>query len=361
MARACGVDCGTMFFQVAENDEKGKAKIQIVRNAFVEIAETEGIDEILSQNNWSYIKDGKSFYIPGEDAIRFARMFPGRVELRRPLADGVLNKGEDKKTLVLDKIIQDTVGKATDGKSVICTCISSPSVDGGSDSKFHKGRLEAMFKSKGWVVKVIEEGYAVIIAENPKAIEVMPDGRKVEQDFSGIGISFGAGRVNCVVSWKKMPIVAMSATRSGDWIDQRVAEETGVPLAQVTNIKETKLDFNNIDDNDDVQFALDAYYGAMLEYVFTKFADKFKQEKGEHPFPLDVIVAGGTSMPKGFVDKVEAVIRGLELPFKVKDVRHAADPRNAVVEGCLAVAISAADKLAKAPTATTSALDNILG
>lgn len=346
-SKAIGVDCGTMFFQVAEAGEDGKAKVQIIRNAFVEIAASEVIDEaFLMQNKWSFIKDGDTFYIPGEDAIRFAQMFPGKVELRRPLADGVLNKGEDKKLLVLDKLILDTVGRAPDAKSVVCTCISSPPVDGSSDSRTHRAKLEAIFKAKGWTVKVIEEGYAVIISENPKAIEKLEDGTTVEHSHSGIGISFGAGRVNCVVSWKKMPIVAMSATRSGDWVDQRVSEETGVPLAKVTSIKETKLDFDNIDPDDDVLFALDVYYGAMIEYVFAKFAAKFKEEKGEHPVPLDVIIAGGTSMPKGFVNKVDSVIRGLNLPFKVNKVKHASDPRNAVVEGCLAAAISAQAKLA---------------
>src|SRR5665213_2969986 len=101
MSRAVGCDPGTMFFQVAENDTDGKTKVQIVRNAFVEIAGGEGIEDILAQNKWSYVKDGNNYYIPGEDAIRVARMFPNKVELRRPLADGVLNKGEDKKLLVL--------------------------------------------------------------------------------------------------------------------------------------------------------------------------------------------------------------------------------------------------------------------
>jgi hypothetical protein len=347
MSRAVGVDLGTMFFQVAENDAEGKTKVQIVRNAFVEVAAGEGNDEILAQNNWSYVKDGNSYYIPGEDAIRFACLFPNGVELRRPLQDGVLHKGEDKKLLVLNKLIQDTVGNAPDRQSVVCTCVSSTPVDGSQDSTFHKTRVEALFKTKGWNVRIIEEGYAVILAEKPTAVEVNPDGSKTEHTYSGIGISFGAGRVNCVVSYKKMPVVAMSVARSGDWIDKKVAEDTGVAIAQVTAAKEARLDFDNVDMENDVLFALDTYYAAMIEYVFQKFGTKFKEEKGDFPVPLDVVIAGGTSMPKGFVNKVEQVIRGMQLPFKVNKVRHARDPRNAVVDGCLAAAIAAQSNLAK--------------
>lgn len=346
-SRAVGVDCGTMFFQVAEAGADNKTKHQIVRNAFVELAATEGIEDILRQNKWSFIKDGEHYYIPGEDAIRVARMFPNKVELRRPLSGGVLNKGEDKKLLVLDQIILNTVGKAPDKTSMVCTCVSSQSVDESSDSEFHKKRLEAMFKTKGWNVKVIEEGYAVILAENPKAVETDAEGKAIEHPFSGIGVSFGAGRVNCVVTYKGITVVGMSAARSGDWVDARVAEQTGVALAQVTATKENKLDFDNLDLNDDVIFALDAYYSAMIEWVFTKFAAKFKEVKGEFDIPLDVVVAGGTSMPKGFVTKLDQVVRGLELPFKIKEIRHAKDPRNAVVDGCLAYAIAAQKKLAK--------------
>jgi len=40
---------------------------------------------------------GKKYFVVGEDSMRVARMFPGKVELRRPMQDGILNKEEDKK------------------------------------------------------------------------------------------------------------------------------------------------------------------------------------------------------------------------------------------------------------------------
>lgn len=341
MSRTVGVDCGTMFYQVAENDKDGKINFKEIRNAFVQLESSDDIEQVLAQNNWQYVSDNKNYYIIGSDSMRVARMFPGKVELRRPMQGGVLNKGEDKKMLVMAKIIESSIGKAPDENSLVCTCISSDPVDGAQDNLFHKVRLEGMFKRLGWNVKIIEEGHAIILSENPSV--TLADGKRIP--FSGIGISFGAGKVNCVLSYRGLSVVGMSAARSGDWIDMKVAEQTGVPLVKVTSVKENKLDFNNIDYDDDVVFALDAYYDNMIKYVFKNFAKKLSEREGEFEAPLDIVIAGGTSMPKGFRDKVKSVVDELDLPFEIKDVIQSEDPRNAVVKGLLTQAIISQKKL----------------
>lgn len=337
-----GVDLGTMFYQTAKFGKDGEIDIEIIRNAFVELDATEDTEDILKQNHWNYVKSDNKFYILGEDSLKVAKMLPGKIELRRPMADGVLNKGEDQKMLVLAKMIDSSVGKAPSKNSVVCTCVSSESADKSQDSRFHRARIEGMFKRNGWNVKVIEEAHAVIMSERPVVVE---DG--VEYPYSGIGVSFGAGRVNCVLAYKGMQVVGMSVARSGDWIDQKVAEATDTPISQVTSIKEKKLDFDNIDYDDDVIFALDAYYGAMMEYVFGHFAKKFSEVESEFDAPMDIVVAGGTSMPKGFTKKLHEVLKQLGLPFEVKRVVRAKDPRNSVVKGCLAAGRAYQKKLAK--------------
>lgn len=352
-SRAVGVDPGTMFFQVAEMEDK-TISYKSIRNAFIELPETDDIQDILSTNGWKYVKDENKYYVIGEDSLRVAKMFP-TLELRRPLQDGVLNKGEEKKLIVLNEIIQSSLGKASDDKSVVCICVSSQSVDGSQDSTMHKARLQGMFKRLGWNVKVIEEGLAVILAEKPTMKEL--DG--TESLYSGIGISFGAGRTNCVLAYKGLQVIGMSVARSGDWIDKKVAEATDTPISQVTSIKERKLNFEELDDTDDVIFALDTFHGSQIEYVFSHFAKKFMEVKSQFEVPLDVVIAGGTSSPKGFCTKVGEVLKGLSLPFKVKSVRHSADPRNSVVKGCLAQAIVTQKKLVK--VSTSEELKEILG
>lgn len=343
-SRAVGSDIGTMFFQSAEKKEGQEGLVfACVRNAFVELADTEGVDDILARNDWQYIKDGNVYYVIGDDAVQVANILPGKVEVRRPMADGVLNKNEDKKLIVLAEIIESSIGKATDDNSWVCSCVSSESVDGSQDSVFHKQRIEALYKRLGWNVKIIEEGHAVVLSERPTVIE---NGEEVA--YSGIGMSFGGGRSNCVLCYRGLPVVGMSVSRAGDWIDRQVSEQTGVPISQVIAIKEKKLDFDNIDYDDDVQFALDAYYDQLIRHVFSHFAKKFAAEKTSFEAPLDIVIAGGTSMPNGFCNKVQKVIEGLSLPFEVKEVRHAKNPRTAVVEGLYVSANVAMNKAAKA-------------
>jgi len=214
-SKAFGLDCGTMFFQAASLNEKNEVEVKTTRNAFVELDADDDTEEILSQNNWQYVKDNGRYYVIGEDSLRVAKMFPGKVELRRPMKDGVLNKDEEQKMIVMSEMIQASIGKAPSEKSVVCSCVSSPSADDSPDNVFHRRRIEGMIKVLGWTPKIIDEGYAVILAEKPTIKE--KDG--TESTYSGLGISFGAGRVNCVLSYKKIQIVGMSCARSGDWID----------------------------------------------------------------------------------------------------------------------------------------------
>ena len=342
-----GTDVGTMFFQVADEG----SNIKTIRNAFVEIEGIDDIEEILKQNNWQYVKDGEKYYVIGEDSLRVARMFD-KIQLRRPMADGILNKDENQKMLVLSEMISSTLGKAPTDRSVVCICVSSPPVDDVTGNTYHEARLSSMFTRLGWKVKVIEEGYAVVLSECPTIEE--KDG--TISKFSGIGCSFGAGKVNCFLAYKALPVIGMSCARSGDWIDQQVSNELGLSISQVTARKEKELDFTNINMDDDFQFAMDAFYNSMIKYVFTHFSKKFIEVKSQIDSPLEIVVAGGTSLPKGFCEKIEKVIKGMKLPFNIKAVRSASDPRNAVVLGCLAQSKVTHKKMVRGDS-----LDDILG
>jgi hypothetical protein len=345
MPQAVGVDVGTMFFQTAEGDPQGEMTLKVVRNAFIELQKTDDTNETLRQNKFQYVEDEKNVYVIGEDAVRFARMLPGKVELRRPLQNGVLNADEQMKGLVLNELVRSSIGKAPDRRSIVCTCVSSPPVDGSPTNTFHERRLRGMFENQGWQTIIIPEGEAVIWAENPTTVD--KEGEKLLA--TGIGVSFGAGRANIVLSYKGKTSVGISVGRSGDWIDNEVAAQTNTPVVQVRAIKETKLDYGNIDPESDVEFGIDVYTEEALKYTFGRFADQFQshKEKDKFDFPLDVVIAGGTSMPKGFVAKAEQVLRGLELPFELREVRHAKDPRNTVVKGLLVRAHLALRELQK--------------
>ena len=345
MDKIIAVDLGTAFLQSAEKNEKGEIEFKTVRNAFVELENRHGIDDveaILKQNKWQYVTDGKHYYVTGEDSYAVSRIFPS-IQLRRPMQDGVLNKDEDKKMLIMASMIENLVGKAISSDSLICFCVSSEAVDGASDSVFHKNRVDSMFKRLGWKTKIIEEGMAIILSEKP--ILITRDGEKIP--YSGLAISLGAGRANAVLAYRGLQILGMSCGKAGDEIDKKVSEQTGISISQVSYIKENKLDFGNIDFEDDVIFALDCYYSNILEYIFRNFSKKFKKIKSQFEGKIPIIFAGGTSNPPGFVEKAKKIINTLDLPFEIGNIKVSKNPLNSVVKGLLIQAIISQKKIIK--------------
>ena len=318
-------------------------EFKTIRNVFVELSsfENDDIEQILKQNNWEYVVDNNHYFVTGEDSLKIARLFP-EIKIRRPMQNGVLNKGEDKKMLIMASMIERAIGKAEDENSVVCYCVSSPVVDSNDfDNTFHKNRLEGMIKRLGFIPKCVDEGIGVLFSERP--VVTTKEGEEVP--YSGLSISWGAGRTNAVLAYRGLQILGMSCNRGGDYIDKMVVQNTDAPISKVIHIKENKLDFNSLDYDDDIIFALSVYYQNLIEYVFKNFAKKFKENKSTFDFPIPIVIAGGTAMPPGFRDKVAEVVSKLDLPFEVGNITISKDPRNSVVKGLLTQAIISQKKL----------------
>ena len=135
-----------------------------------------------------------------------------------------------------------------------------------------------------------------------------------------------------------------SAARSGDWVDERAARMSGQPKTRVIRVKERELDFNNIDEDNEIILALECYYDELIRYVFTAFADRFNSSKGSIDHPIDIILSGGTASPPGFGDRVKAILDKMKLPFEINEVRLAKDMLRATAKGCYVRAKQAAKK-----------------
>ena len=116
---------------------------------------------------------------------------------RRPMKRGVLNPGEEEAIPLLEKLIEGIVGKPTFAGEVIAATIPAAPLDTEQDTTFHKIVVERFLKSLGYDVRILNEALAIIYAENP-----MVEDAQGKAPFSGIGISYGAGMTNLVVSWR---------------------------------------------------------------------------------------------------------------------------------------------------------------
>jgi len=197
---------------------------------------------------------------------------------------------------------------------------------------------------------------------NHKVIKVEKSGKSdvydlTVDDYHNFAIDAGVFVHNCF-AYKKMPLIAFSVAQCGDWIDIEASKVAGVDVSAMTRYKEAKFNLNNVDYSNMKDAALDIFYNNMIEHALDKFSEKFSQLDVEDQIhaPLEIVIAGGTSMIPGFIDKFNAVLGSKELTFRVKNVRHAEEPLYAVSSGCLMKAISTEKKIkekeSKAPKVT---------
>jgi len=157
--------------------------------------------------------------------------------------------------------------------------------------------------------------------------------------MSGLGISFGAGQCNVCFAYRGYPVVEFSVARSGDFIDQQVANVTGKKPSVVSKIKEKDFSFDKAASGDMVMMALDIHYTEMINYVLNIFAKKFMEAEKAYDDPIEIVVAGGTACPDGFLDKMKEVIDDMDLPFEVSNIRKADDMLRTVSKGCFVKAM----------------------
>lgn len=354
---AKSIDIGTMFLVKGEVDDiAGGINYTVERNVFLKAATTDDTEETLKENNWAYARHEDDFYILGEDAIKLKNLLTIKSssgnenliatkisELRRPMQNGILNTSEEKLSVaIIQKLIANLLGKPAVSGETLCFCSPGDPVDSNLSVIFHKTMLTSFLQGLGYAVECVPEALAVIFSERPVAEDESEiDG---EAPFSGISFSFGAGMCNVCFAYKKMPLISFSIARSGDWIDREAAKVAGVDTPLITRYKEKNFDLNKIDMTDMRQAALDIFYQNMIEHALRNFAQKFNELENQIDVPLEIVVAGGTASVPGFIEKFKAVLKSVDLPFKVKSVRLAENPLYAVSHGCLIKALSVENK-----------------
>jgi hypothetical protein len=191
--------------------------------------------------------------------------------------------------------------------------------------------LKSFLQSLGYNAKAINEGQAVVFSELQ------------EENFTGIGISFGGGMCNVSVSLMSMPMISFSIPKGGDYIDQSVAEVLGESnTTKVRLHKEENLDLSRAP-KDDLSRAIHIFYEDLLQNLIERLRVEFSRS-GKLPKvdrPLPIVLAGGTARPVGFLQKFESVLRsGEEFPIRISDVRMAKKPLGTTAHGCYIAALS---------------------
>lgn len=318
-----GVDCGTMHLVCARSDSED---IKITRNVFLPV-EKEDVN-INQLSNISYVesKDGE-LYIIGSDAFEFANIF-GK-EVSRPMEKGLISPKEIAAIDVLSLMLQDLIGDTKDNDVYCSYSIPAAAIDEERSVTYHENVFARILNNLGVNHTSVNEAMAIIFSECAK------------ENFSGIGISFGAGMANISISYKGIEALKFSTARAGDWIDRQVANDLAMVPNRVTNLKEKYMKLTGEVEikNKKTKRVLEAlfyYHKALIEYTVKKiikeFDDKVDIEVDE---PIPIVVSGGTSIPEGFVTLFKNIISAQDLPFDVSEIRRARNPLTAVANGLL--------------------------
>ncbi|MHC4451338.1 MAG: disk-shape morphogenesis protein volactin, partial [Planctomycetota bacterium] len=205
--------------------------------------------------------------------------------------------------------------------------VPDSSIDRDNDTVYHRGVVEGLLKKLGYAPHAINEGHAVVYAE------------LAEQDFTGIGISCGGGMFNICVAYRTIPAVTFSVSRGGDWIDEHVAKVMGLSRTRATDIKET-AGVNLKEPRNREEEAVVLYYRNLIEYVLKNLAERFRVAQDVPSFtdPVEIVVAGGTSMVGGFVEVFADELKKVDFPLRVRSIRRAKEPLTSVARGCLIAA-----------------------
>ena len=325
-----GLDMGTMNIVAARREDNVGVVTNRIRDAFLDLPAEH--KRMLKLSNVNYVEKGDDIIIVGDAAYEMANVF-GR-EVRRPLASGLISAGEMDALEILGLLVRHVLKEPKTEKEVCVFSVpAAPVDDPDRDIVYHQGILERIVTECGYKAIPSNEALAIIYAECGK------------DQFSGIGFSFGSGMTNVALAIRTVEALSFSIARGGDWIDHGAAKSVGATQARMCSIKEKGLNLLKPEGRE--QEALVVYYKNLVEYALDNVAKEFDKIRSQFdmPFPIPIVVSGGTSKADGFLDFFKEVFetKRKRFPVEVSQIRAATEPLDAVARGLLVQAVQEYD------------------
>lgn len=329
-----GFDAGTYNLICSRRGENGEVKSKKEINCFLELPlENPYMFNMLKASKVKIIERDKIAYVIGERALDIAYGMPD-TKVRRPMRDGCLNPEEKDAFRILMIMIHSLIGEVTNDKEVLYYSVPANAINQETDADYHQKVLQDIFNKYKVNDKTIQafpinEGLALIFAE------------LAEKNYTGIGISFGAGMINLCYAIFSQPIFQMSLVNSGDWIDKQAAKASGESVAVINRAK-TKINLKE-PAKDIVERAIKSQYQILVEKTMSAIkkalVDAGNRVRPENP--IDIVIGGGTASPPGFEELVTEIVKELNYPLPIGKIYRPEDHLYAVARGALVAAENA--------------------
>lgn len=325
-----GLDVGTSRIVLARRS--GDAyQFDSQLNAFVNLPWSKLTCAVLEKERIPHARSDGQILVFGDASERFADLL--HAETRRPMLEGALNPQEPDGLGVVRAIVELLGGPDHKAGSKLCYSVPAPPLGSPEAFKFHQAALAQMLEELGYEVQSLEEGLAVIFAE------------LADSNYTGIGVSLGAGLTNVCLAYLSVPVVSFSLPKAGDHVDTGAATAAGEVTTRVRVLKEQYFSLNGQSPDalpGKLRQALRVYYEDVIRGVVETMRDAFQEQRALPRLnrPLPLVLAGGTALAPGFRDRFERALRDTDFPLRISEVRLAADPLHATAKGALVAALA---------------------
>lgn len=335
-----GFDCGTYNLVCCKRGDDNGFSYKKEVNAFLELPlENRFVFNMMKNAGVPLIEQAEANvgYALGEAAVNMAYTMT-QIELKRPMKDGCLNPREKHAQQIMNVMCHGLIGDIDEDGSVVYYSVPANAINQETDADYHGKVLEAMFKAyrseRGYKVEPhpINEALALVYAEL---------GTK---SWTGVGVSCGAGMVNVCYAMYGAPIFQFSLVNSGDWIDRMASKAIGEETTTYVNREKIHADLTVENPETLVQRAIKTQYEIMIQNTVSGIKKGVEEmgNKARSENPIDIVVAGGTSMPKGFDALFRRILEQAKISnMKIGEVIRPSDPLFSVARGCLIAAENA--------------------
>jgi hypothetical protein len=325
-----GLDIGTNMLISSSLGEDGSPIFKMQRDAFFKIIpkskmNRKSIEMALTKRVANFIFDSdNNCIVVGNDALEIA--IERNAVAKRPMRKGIISPKEKDSLPILKLLIESLIGRGEKGDKIVYSVPVRP-VDSNFDIVYHTEMIGIYLKEMGYHVQPINEAFAIALSE------------LLDDNLTGVALSFGAGLVNISVIHQGDPLIEFSLTKAGDYIDQSVANALDETPSIVQFEKESGIDLFNPQNK--MQEAISVYYSTLISYILENVSFELNKRKKDLPVfrePVPVIISGGLVLANGFLKKFETCLNNIAFPIKIREVRLAENPMTAVANGCLLAA-----------------------
>jgi len=321
---AIGLDVGTSRICVAREDNGG-FQYRTELNAFVTIPYSKMTANVMKKENIPHAVQDGEIVVHGNESEKFADLL--NVDIRRTMTAGLLSPSEPESLNVMRQILSSMLGE--DGPRKLFFTVPAPPAGAQDSLTYHEATIRQILTDLGFEVRSVNEGLAVIYSELEAS------------NYTGIGVSCGGGLCNVCMAYLSVPVLSFSVPRAGDYIDSSAASVTGERADRIRLLKEESFHMNGFF-NDKVQQVLGVYYDEMIRSLVEALREALTGAKSLPRLgrPIPLVLSGGTTLPAGFRERFEKILKEANLPVPISEVRLAAEPLHGSAKGALIAALT---------------------